>query len=155
MTDHATSFCCRFPEQTFPVGTRSHWFKNTDDATRPNRLRCTPIVHADWEDPDSSWIDVDLEFEPEDWDTESHGLVYTNPEFEAAVQAWWATTPFAAILPPPVYTEMGMQGAEHVSMETSAPRTGHQRVALLKLFHDVEQGIVTLQGASDDAAQAA
>lgn len=155
MSDHATSFCCRFPEQTFPVGERSHWFTEKPTSPRPTQLRCTPIVEADWEDPDCSWIDVHMEFEPESWDTEVYGLVYTNPEFEEAVQAWWATTPFGGVLPPPVYTEQGMQGDGHVSMETSAPKTAHQRLAILQLFQGIEQGTVRLDGGSEDDARAA
>ena len=148
-----TSFSCSFPAQTFPVGRTGHWFQTPFGTKRPTQLRCVPSLSADWEDPDCAWIDVDMGFDEADWDTEVLGLVYTNPEFEEAVAAWWATTVFGDLLPAPTYTEQGMQGEAHISMETRFPKTAHERLALLARFRAMEDGTIPLPSAEPALAE--
>lgn len=88
---------------------------------------------------DTPYIDVTVEFDPACFDTEKLGLIYGDRQFAASVNALVAGTLGLARTDLIDYTEQGMQGKAHVSMEMGhaglAALRGMSRHLLLSLAH--------------------
>jgi hypothetical protein len=108
-----------WPAVTFPVQGDSIWARR--NSALPTSLTVTPKllfwIQDHGEDGCMLWRDLDLEFDPRDWDTEIHGLVYGDTAFEQAVVDWFATLGFPEAFDAPFNTEAGMQSGHHVSMQ--------------------------------------
>lgn len=125
-----------FPPVTFPVGTYAHeqgyWthYENLrKDGIRSIMVRPHIILWGDVDTPHDPTIFCDLHmvFDPAVWNTSIYGLIYTDPTFEEAVQAWAQTFGLhtTAHLHSPSYTEQGMQTDDYVSMEFSSLESQH------------------------------
>lgn len=114
-----------FPDATFPVGTASPGYWANYEALKQagkTEVRVTPELSIRLLDDPSHptlYSDLQLFFTPEEWDVERWGNIYTDEAFEEAVQAWAQTLQLPPALSSPSYTEAGMQGEDHVSMECS------------------------------------
>ena len=82
---------------------------------------------------DIPYLDIECVFDPETYPTETYGLIYGDDLFERSISAH-----LREVLGDIRYTEAGMQGDEHVSMEGGrawkralAGMSAHARMALL------------------------
>jgi hypothetical protein len=74
------------------------------------------------EEPPETDRKLALHFDPTVWDTSKYGLIYTDPVFEDAFEKWFHSLGFPPEYGSPHYTEQGMQGDDHVSMEMHVVR---------------------------------
>ena len=119
------------PEVTLPIGQTS---KTTDciglwanyEALEKAGVT-TLTVRPELELLDFSFTDEEPEtdrklalyFDPKVWDSEKFNIIYTDPVFEEAFEKWFHSLGFPPEYGHPHYTEAGMQGDDHVSMEMS------------------------------------
>jgi hypothetical protein len=128
------------PQQIFPVGPKAanptdgrprvagkgYWTRyKSVEAAGLTELTVEPrITVTSWDGGQDWTLRLDLGFDPTVWDTDRLGLVYGDPTFQAAVQAWWAKTGFAVVGNGPTYTEQGAQEDDSISMECGTPPIG-------------------------------
>lgn len=130
-----TLFTITFPTMAFPISPRNatklghwtHYQKAWDD--NKTTLTVTPRLEVrkltDFP-PTLIYRDLNLFFEPKDWDVARYGLIYTDPVFEEAVITWWQNTcKFPESYGTPFYTEQGMQTDDTVSMELKTVTGDH------------------------------
>jgi hypothetical protein len=143
-----------FPKITLPVYTQgdSHdligMWTNYDTLLEEKikTITVTPeLIIQDFSDYQANAIlkNINLHFDPLIWQTNKHGLIYTDLVFENKFQdIWHSIYKFPRSYGTPSYTEQGMQTKTFVSMETRATYThtnwwagfesAHQAVSLLK-----------------------
>lgn len=151
------------PGQIFPICQKTHepdkmglW---TDyEKVWGKTISHLPITHAVLTVEKNSsygvmiWRTLDLYFDSESWNTEDYGIIYTDKVFEDAVGAWWQNTlRFPKSYGIPFYTEAGMQGQNHVSMELPTIEknlpwwagfaSAHEALALLEQNPDITYSI--------------
>lgn len=75
-----------------------------------------------WQSAGASWGELRAYFDPQLWDTDTVGLIYTDSLWIEGWREWLAlATPLAASAVAGVdYSEQGMQGADYVSMDADA-----------------------------------
>lgn len=147
MTDSITLV---FAPITLPVGTkkRGYWtqYEALDKAGK-TQITVTPhltvcdISCASWP---LTTFDLYMHYTPQEWDTDTFNLIYTDEAFEEAVGEWARANGLEACLGTPFYTEAGMQGADYVSMEFGSRKahlTQHEVLRILKMARDTKASV--------------
>lgn len=71
-----------------------------------------------WEDPKDWFGELRVYVDPNQWDVNKFGLIYTDERFERLLQQWLTSQglPGHCVY----YSEQGMQGNDYVSLDASA-----------------------------------
>lgn len=87
-------------------------------SARPVRVTALTLNYLDTDDPTRYFGELLVHFAKEDWNTSKSGLIYTDPlwikELRSALLHLGCTAAEVAAVG---YSEMGMQGKDHVSLD--------------------------------------
>lgn len=109
--DREVNFCCS-------TNGNGHWSRFSKDILH-KKISLVVTFH----DPElkiPSMTELRVYFSKEDWDTEEHGLIYTDRQWIINLKSNFVKLGFSkSSLKKLVYSEQGMQGDDYVSMDVN------------------------------------
>lgn len=89
---------------------------------RKTQVSIVGIDVPDSEDAETEFAELVVRFDIRDWDTQQHGLIYTDSKFLADLRQHFADNGFSQTAVNDIdYSEQGMQGDDYVSLDVGEP----------------------------------